>query len=451
MTSLPASQTVFLSTSEEPEKNRISFRDSLKFFQEQLVINGANLPSPSPITISGTDTLRKGGSLPYKENVFDNNKVSGDTEESIQSERCCKITIPTVETILESVRVLRAIQKSQEARGSTWNLDITTTQNFDIDFNYNVDSDENPKIYQNDNTDKELTEVNNVAVLVEDHVSNTQATPVIKCIEEEISESNDDLQNGKVIPNNGNEICPFWPSNKLINNDLLSIQNTIPETTSNSEIKENGIQESQTHAEDLNTPKATVKSDISFCEKESNHEIPELSKRNNLSESSTLENCAENNHDATKSRDTPDSLRAACTDLLNYMNSNGSDKSKNNIIKEPNATTERLKIETYDGIDAQKPGDFFLTEPLWKGSCSESSIIKIEQHNDSDSGIGTQRSGSSLSPNNPSQMQKDSWSDSCSSHYASAECSPYHSLNSVFESSPGSSMTPGKLLSLLKV
>ncbi|GFY66041.1 hypothetical protein TNIN_393871 [Trichonephila inaurata madagascariensis] len=39
-----------------------------------------------------------------------------------------KISIPTVDTILESVRVLRAIQKSQEQRGSSWSLNISPTE-----------------------------------------------------------------------------------------------------------------------------------------------------------------------------------------------------------------------------------------------------------------------------------------------------------------------------------
>lgn len=429
MTSLPASQAVFLPSVEEPEHNSINFRDSLKFFQEQLVINGASFPSPSPVCQSGNDSLRKSGSFSYKENLSEISRVAKDRdiyEERTQSLKTCKIAIPTVDTILESVRVLRAIQKSQEARGSTWNLDNNAKPDTDSDLSYTKDWIQTSHVKQNDHLiDKSPGE-------------RTVETHEDESITDEVTDTDDCLPENALISKSADEGCPFWPKNTLVNN-FLNEQNPeyesfFPSETKNNENSENYATDnrntkeiSTTDSDEKNEPRSDL----------NDNEIEDKSEQNDIYENNELQNFIESeNKEISENNitcDTPDSLNAICTDVPNYINSYREDK---NLLQVSNVT-ELLKIETDDKTDTQKQ-NFLLSESLWKGNFSPNENISIRtEHNDSDSGIGTQGSGFSLSPNIPNQMKKDSWSDSCSSLYASAECSPYHSLNSVFESSLG--------------
>lgn len=455
MTSLPATQTIFLQQKvEDSEENRINFRDSLKFFQEQLVINGASFPTPSPGRRLVNGTLRKNGHRSCKEKTSSNSgkttKDSVSFENEIQTVENCKIAIPTVDTILESVRVLRAIQKSQEERGSSWNFDVASSPNIDSDIQDNFINTTNIK--QNGYLDKEPNNKKNEinSAQPEGKIANIEDEIQVNGIKiENLTSTNDGLQCEKITLDSVNEICSFWPKNNVVYDNELNKENvsTNPpfgsetkEISSDSEFQTTNEKSSLKEVEKLQSLKPN---DISDSKSE-NHKISEQIKETEIvavQESNISQNAHEDVIESTKVYDTPESLRAVCTDFLNQLNgknSNDEEKTKEIVLTETQTTTEILKIETYEYIETQKHDHFLLNETLWKEDCSPngSNSTKIES-NDSDSGIGTQRSASSLSPNTPSQLQKDSWSDTCSSQYASAECSPYQSLNSVFESSVG--------------
>nr|XP_042908796.1 uncharacterized protein LOC107438914 isoform X2 [Parasteatoda tepidariorum] len=105
--------TSFITPSdEEPELASINFHESLRFFQEQLNLEGNHFPSSPNIHISKNGITSK----------FNNDLPRDETNDGTKSLSSCRISIPTVETILESVKVLRAIQKSQEQRWPMSNM-----------------------------------------------------------------------------------------------------------------------------------------------------------------------------------------------------------------------------------------------------------------------------------------------------------------------------------------
>lgn len=591
MTTLSSSQTTFLPTVEEPENNRINFRDSLKFFQEQLVINGANFPSPSSGSQSGNNTLKRNGSISFKENSLDKSKTSKDNDtfkEEIQSTRSCKIAIPTVDTILESVRVLRAIQKSQEERGSFWNLDVSTKSDIESYFHYTDDetpiTNENQNGCANQEPDKEIHDETDSTIPVDKQAKDTLINKEITETEIKVSQLDSNIETHLAIASNSEmigETCSFWPSNSVVINSYPETENKIVKSTLSLETKsqhlnpeyyktdnesvemftaieldmksdstsdetQNGsrlsdeleqknkcvsLSENSTEIESKlknisdSNERQNIDESLSDLEQNDKREnllenVSELKNKLNLDEnnanlsqleqseehenllenelktelnldemnvnlsqleekdddenlsnskenefqlktdsnfsgsqndnyiiSQKHENCNQKNTvseifrenetqiitTVTNVCDTPESLSEVCTDLVDFSRE---DTTKEILLNELNPKSELLKIETYEDTDTHKPDVIMLNESLWKDSYSpnDRSSIKTEP-TDSDSGFGTQRSRSSLSPNNHSQMQRDSWSDSCSSQYASAECSPYHSLSSVFECS----------------
>ncbi|GFY29857.1 uncharacterized protein TNCV_4071701 [Trichonephila clavipes] len=119
---LSSSNAIYLPTSaDEPELNSINFQQSLRFFQEPLILNSTEFASRSI-----NNDISNQFEIPF---LDENNPIKRqlhiDQSYDEMPLNSNKISIPTVDTILESVRVLRAIQKSQEQRGS---LNISPTE-----------------------------------------------------------------------------------------------------------------------------------------------------------------------------------------------------------------------------------------------------------------------------------------------------------------------------------
>ncbi|KAF8790066.1 Actin-like protein [Argiope bruennichi] len=206
MTELSEANSTYLSTSnEEPELNSISFRQSLRFFQDQLILNNKSFPSLSTSRVTNNDVIdftsddhqvEKQMTLTKKDRCFD------ETSKSLNNN---KISIPTVDTFLESVRVLRAIQKSQEQRGSSWSLNMSNSETDLIQHSLQSETimTKDPNIFQSNN--------GGLPILVDSKINGNDMT------------SSPEI----VLPERSDKSQSFWPSHKIIcEENIIDVNNT---------------------------------------------------------------------------------------------------------------------------------------------------------------------------------------------------------------------------------
>ncbi|XP_054721186.1 uncharacterized protein LOC129230973 [Uloborus diversus] len=382
-------------TIEEPELNSINFRQSLKFFQEQLTRNGNNFPTPSPLTIS-EHINRHPSNINGSQNKQHITETTDEKEPFRPTLNNCKIQIPTVDTILESVRVLRAIQKSQQERNAAWDLSQSESS-------------------LNDQLLESIKYLNNV-----------EKSQSFEMVEEEqtfITDNSNDV-NETVLTNIPNKTCSFWPSSIL------------PKEQLNGKCENENLNDSTEKKphEDIKHQILLESKNASASYKSGMHNSKPVLEKNGF----ILGNGFEQDQNTL-------------TDVLN-----------GSIIEDVNDSLQSIDNRKYKITDLSQENlkaqyiIAFVTEPsspnpncidmqsnqlasmpkIFLSSYSGEHNVKKLSSLDGDSGIGNQRSPiSSCSPT--TQHRKDSWSDSCSSLYVSAECSPCPSLSSLFDSSIG--------------
>ncbi|GFR11269.1 uncharacterized protein TNCT_7531 [Trichonephila clavata] len=370
-----SSNEIYLPTSaNEPEFN---FQQSLHFFKEQLILNNAELASRS----TNNDI-----SNPFEIHFLDKNKSQLHIDQSSDEmpRNSNKISIPTVDTILESVRVLRAIQKSQEQRGSSWSLNMESKQD-----SLSFESSE----------DQEM----NGSQITKDFLSFPKDTKSLGEIEsQEI-----------IYSETSNETRFFWPNHQIVakachNDAFLMKQNTGNDHDQNEPIsllshkKQDDIYE-------------LLKKDSKNTNRNNSNDVSEVIGRETIQEKEKVF-CQTNTQ-----RFSEDSRYATLSSTSNTTTSDHSDWDMDCV-----GTTviscfcaESSKFLKDNGISSNSydnaQQDVFHNTGLTK----ETNYTNDQTENITSSCLH--------------HLRPESRSDTCSSHYVSAECSPCVSLHGDFE------------------
>ncbi|GBM10313.1 hypothetical protein AVEN_50024-1 [Araneus ventricosus] len=468
MTDLSAANSTYLSTpNEEPELNSISFHQSLRFFQDQLILNSKAFPSMSTARVTNNDVIHFTNDDHQVEKQLTLTKKDRLLDENSKPLNNSKIPIPKVDTFLESVRVLRAIQKSQEQRGSSWSLNMSNSET-DL-MQHSLPSEtimaKDPNIFRSNNGG--LPILDDCKINGSDTTSNSEI---------DLSARSDKSQS-------------FWPSHKIIcEENIIDVDNTSVNFTKqksedlNEEKKEPKGTSTSIH-NNYNTQN-TLEKNSRYTNEDTLYEISDssdyalASTEEAPSEANLLSMTTDSGYNTSISNETANLKNEEnfdFTDMSSVTSSNFEDKTSE-ITNEESKNNEGVKGDILNNRSDSVLDDVFYSDEVtkkfnWSNDKTKSAFEEeskdiekeiCRKNNDQNKDIANNKSDSTqddllnisewanafsgsngktepqasaldISSFQFMHLRPESTTDTCSSYYLSAEGSPCASLQNDFE------------------